>query len=290
MATSARVRTTPFILFLTCAGLCAIGCGRTERYVEQLGHDDGEVRRSAAHKLLLLGESAVPELLQTLETGPERTRYIVAQLLGKIGDRRATEPLISVLESDQAPVIREEAVIALGKLADERALQSLARACEDTEVIVRAAAVRALANIRYDDTNALKVESIGPRPFLRALEDWSPEVRKETLLALVRLQYVRLDSLLLHVIADEDDTVRFIAVQLLGRHGDDAAVVKPLIAALQDSHAAVREQAAMALGQRRAEGAEAELIDLMTRSPGPDGEAARRALKEITGIEYELVD
>ena len=98
---------------------------------------------------------------------------------------------------------------------------------------MRRSAVRALANIRYDDMDALKVDSIGPRPFLRALKDWSPDVRKEALLALVRRQYDRLDSLLLRVVGDEDDTVRFIAVQLLGRHGD-AVVVQPLIAALQE--------------------------------------------------------
>ena len=138
--------------------------------------------------------------------------------------------------------------------------------------------------------DALKVDSIGPRPFLRALEDWSPDVRKEALVALVRLQYDRLDSLLLRVVGDEDDTVRFIAVQLLGRHGDDAVVVQPLIAALQDSHAGVREQAAMALGKRQAEDAEVALIDLMTRSQGADGEAARSALRDITRIEYEIVD
>ena len=195
-----------------------------------------------------------------------------------------------MLESDQEVVIREEAVVALGKLADQKALHPLAKACADAEVTVRRSAVRALANIRYDDMDALKVDSIGPRPFLRALEDWSPDVRKEALVALVRLQYDRLDSLLLRVVGDEDDTVRFIAVQLLGRHGDDAVVVQPLIAALQDSHAGVREQAAMALGKRQAEDAEVALIDLMTRSQGADGEAARSALRDITRIEYEIVD
>ncbi|MBT4498557.1 MAG: hypothetical protein HOC74_12590, partial [Gemmatimonadetes bacterium] len=52
----------------------------------------------------------------------------------------------------------------------------------------------------------------------------------------------------------------------------------------------VREEAATALGKLGALEAREALIDLMTRSSNPDGDAARKALKAITGVDYQVVE
>jgi len=238
------------------------------------------VRKSAAFKLLLRGKAVVPRLLQVLEEGPDSNRYIAVQLLGKIGDKRATEPLISVLEKETEAALREEAAEALGKLGDERAIEPLLRALEQDELMaVRVEAVRGLANLRFRE----------PGPLVAALEDWAPDVRKEALLGLVRQQYEGLGTHLFHLVQDPDPNIRYLVVQLLGKLGGEKAIGL-LIETLEDESGGVREEAANALGRLRAMAAKEALIDLMTRSQNPDGEAARRALREITGIEYQVVE
>ena len=80
-----------------------------------------------------------------------------------------------------------------------------------------------------------------------------------------------------------------LAVQLLDRCGGERGT-EPLIEALRDESGPVREEAALALGRLKAEAAREELMDLMTRSHAPDGEAAREALELITGVQYEVVE
>ena len=266
------------VCFLLCLGWW--GCDSSARYIELLGSPDPAVRRSASFKLLLRGRAVVPRLLEILEEGPDSTRYIVVQLLGKIGDERATGPLGRILQEEEEAAIREEAAEALGKSGDKRAAGPLLFALrQDQAPRVRVEAVRGLVNLRIEDL----------APLAAALDDWFPQVRKEALVGLVRLQYEGLDAQLLRLAKDPDANIRYIVVQLLGRRGGEG-VVKFLIQALEDESGGVREEAACALGKLRAVEAREALIELMTRSQNPDGEAARRALKEITGIDHQVVD
>lgn len=261
--------------------LALCGCDSTEENIELLDSPDSEVRQSASLRLLLIGESAVPGLLRVLAEGADSTRYIVVQLLGKIGDHRATESLSRILREEQVVPIREETAEALGKLGDDRAMAPLIDALREDEVPeVRVEAVRGLVNLRHAD----------PAPLVAALNDWFPDVRKEALVGLVRLRHEsEVDAELPRLTRDPDASVRYIAVQLLGRRRGEWAVPL-LIAALEDEIGSVREEAAAALGRLGATEAIDALIDLMTRSTDPDGEAARRALREITGVDYRVVD
>ena len=274
-AANARWRSIVF------AGL-AIGvgaCGSTEEYVAQLGNPDPEVRRDASLKLLLRGERAVPPLLETLANGPDSVRFIAVQLLGKIGDQRATIPLARLLREAPAKDMREEAAEALGKLGDDKAIGPLRAAlAADPAPRVRVEALRGLVNLRYDGA---------AEDLVKALDDWFPPVRKEALVGLVRLQYEELDPHLLRLVKDPDATVRYIAVQLLGRQGG-AEAIGLLIEGLEDESRGVREEAALALGKLNAVEAQSALIDLMTRSQDADGAAAQRALKMITGVDYHV--
>ncbi len=63
-----------------------------------------------------------------------------------------------------------------------------------------------------------------------------------------------------------------------------------LVEALGSDNGSVREEAATALGKLKAASAKEALIDLMTRSNGPDGEAARRALRTIFGVDFQVVE
>lgn len=47
-----------------------------------------------------IGSPAVPKLIDSLMDEEEHVRYNVAETLGKIGDKRAIEPLLKLIEKD----------------------------------------------------------------------------------------------------------------------------------------------------------------------------------------------
>jgi arylsulfatase A-like enzyme/HEAT repeat protein len=115
--------------------------------VEALGRDDLKVRENA---IRLLGDlrdpAAVEPLIETI--AEERTRYLSVLALGKIGDPRAYDTLVDVLKYDTHTDIRGYAVVALGWLELEAAVPRLLRVLAEeheikwtAEALVRLGAV-----------------------------------------------------------------------------------------------------------------------------------------------------
>ena len=257
-----------------------IGCGqqRARQYVQMLRSPDRQARLDASYKLILLGKRAAEPLMEAVQSGPDTVQYIAVQLLGKIGDVRALPLLAGLVKEEKAPFIRKEAAEALGKLGDRRAVAPLVWALKNDPVDrVRAVAATGLGNLRYD---------AAIRPLTKALDDSTAAVRKEVFLALVKFQAKELVSLSVWVLGDEDESIRYIAAQVLGRLGTQETV-EPLIGALYDNSMWVRAEAATALGKIGDQRAEEPLIDLLSfYYDGPDGKAAKEALLAITGIEF----
>jgi HEAT repeat protein len=67
----------------------------------------------------------------------------VVTALGKIGDPKAVEPLVEVLQ-DVTSNVRDEAALALGRIGDARAIPVLERVLKDDNKFVREAAEGAL--------------------------------------------------------------------------------------------------------------------------------------------------
>ena len=74
----------------------------------------------------------IHDLIRALEYGDSITRYDAALALGKIGDRRAVEPLIKSL-GDINTKVRQAAASALGKIGDRRAVAPLITVLEDRD-------------------------------------------------------------------------------------------------------------------------------------------------------------
>ena len=139
--------------------------------------------------------------------GSDSLRYIAAQILGQIGDRRAT-PFLKSLLCDKNRHVREQTVRALGQLDDPRLHTTLASVLADDSVPeVRGAAAWSLGNLR--DTTAVP-------SLVLALADTVPSVRRQALAALQFLWTPEAEAAALDAIRDRDDTVRYIAAQLLG--------------------------------------------------------------------------
>jgi len=101
----------------------------------------------------------VEGLIRKLETGKPKEQASAAYALGDIGDERAAEPLIRLLERVETDgEVCIASVSTLGKLGNDRAIEALVRALSDTvrgrtspigllEVPVALAAAHALSSI-----------------------------------------------------------------------------------------------------------------------------------------------
>ena len=146
----------------------------------------------AVQLLVRLAPDSVQPLIREVSHGRAAGRAVRA--LGQIGDVRALEPLVGMLEDDDSEV-RAEACAALGELRDPAAVESLLRATRDPVQAVRAQAgaaldlmgtagvvvgisalvgqtvTQALNGGGPADSNGKGLNSIGPAPAQRQAEE-----------------------------------------------------------------------------------------------------------------------
>ncbi|MDE3036635.1 MAG: HEAT repeat domain-containing protein, partial [Nitrospirota bacterium] len=92
------------------------------REVEGSGERE-EARMSAVVDLLGIGRPMVEILIEYLEDEDWLVREAAADLLGKIGDVRAVEPLMDRLRRDKDTGVKELAMKSLGLIGDARPMQ-----------------------------------------------------------------------------------------------------------------------------------------------------------------------
>jgi hypothetical protein len=152
----------------------------------------------------------VPRLIKALKDKDDRTRYIAAGALGKIGDKNALYPLIETLKDNDADV-RAASAESLGKmgLQAREAVPALLGALKDNSRNVRFKAARAIARMEPQPNEILPIIN---------------EAREA-----------------------KDAVSRAKAVYVLGEFGAVEGVIPALISALQDTDPRVAMEAAIAL-------------------------------------------
>jgi len=105
-----------------------------------------EARMSTVINLLGIGRPSVEILIEYLEDDDWLVREAAADLLGKIGDVRAVEPLMKRLATDQDTGVKELAIKALGLIGDARPTQLYLEAIPIRPL--RVYAMEALAKIK----------------------------------------------------------------------------------------------------------------------------------------------
>lgn len=233
---------------------------------------DSVVRELAAEILgIYADQNSVDALLGALDDSSPSVRYRAIEALGMIGDKRAVMKLADCM-GDDVDFVRESAAQALKKLADKRATSALIAAIDDESSEVHEAALEALGELRDDkafesmadhiwnDEGALDFAVLGNLmrygdKALPILSELLTEVdgrieQRELYRGLVPYANPVADVLVL-ALQDRRPVVRKNAAQLLWALCvllNDDRVVPPLIAALEDPQAAVRQAAADALG------------------------------------------
>lgn len=110
--------------------------GKIERLIDLIGNEQFSIRVAATKKLSLLGEKAVPALMECLQKGLWYTRESAAQTLGNIGDSRAIGPLISGLKDENVGVRRAAACALVSMIGKERlsdVAKAIAQADQDAQ-------------------------------------------------------------------------------------------------------------------------------------------------------------
>ncbi|GJL66923.1 MAG: hypothetical protein NPIRA05_18940 [Nitrospirales bacterium] len=137
------------------------------------------------------------------------------------------------LLQDPEWVVRQEAVITLGEMGDERCIEPLARCLRDGDWQVREAAVEAVAMIGSPAVDIL----------LRYLRDW--DSRKYAIKALGKINDERVLDPLISML--KNDEFKDDATNALAELGLPA--VEKLVIALNDKDEFVRKQSILALGE-----------------------------------------
>ena len=166
--------------------------------------------------------------------------------ISKLQAKGDTAGLLKVLRSRKDADERREAAVALGVLADARAIGPLIGTLRDSNQEVVQAAIDALVQFGPDALT----------PLLAALGDEDYRYRAASAWALGQISEDLYDStlrwrsteMLIASLRDDHELVREASARALARTADPRAV-KPLRDVLSDSHAVVRIAAAFALAQ-----------------------------------------
>jgi HEAT repeat protein len=229
-----------------------------------------------------IGQPALDFLISALKVKNWKVQQSAAEALGKIGDKRAIDPLIEALEDKN---VQRKAVEALGELRASRAVEPLIALLKvqsindfDNDIVVALTEIGQPAvdhliaglkdinrNVRGEVTKALGEikDKRAVDPLIEvAIYDNDSWVRETAVEALGKLGDSRIADSFIPILMDKDSNVRKAAVEALGVMGNNNAI-DPLIPLLKDEDSQVRKAAAEAFGKIGDSRAEIPLIGVL---------------------------
>lgn len=179
-------------------------------------------------------------LLSLLTHWKTRLRWSAADRLGKLGDERAVEALIKALQ-DTYWLVRLHAAKALGRIGDPIAIEPLAELLGDECPYVRRRVVISLAQLNIDGS-VLITEAL-----ISGLSDTDKVVRAYAAMGLSDSASFPVIAAVAAAVRDRDENVSWRAIEALQRIG--APAVKALVELLECPDSEVRYRAVKALGE-----------------------------------------
>ena len=214
--------------------------------VDRLASSSAAERTRAREELLSLDEETVPFLISALESDSALQRWEVINLLGVLGDLRATDAVLQLAVTDSNLHVRWRANWAITNLDDGTVIPYLITALESDELTVSWNAAVTLSLFgrleavpllhegleatgwkQWEAVNALgRIFDAETAARLTPLfRDGTEAVRKEAVLSLGRIGGETALDLLLEVLrCDPSPEVRWRAAMMLGLSGDVSAV------------------------------------------------------------------
>ncbi|MFH1860828.1 MAG: HEAT repeat domain-containing protein [bacterium] len=247
--------------------------------MEALFEEDELPRRDISSALVNMGTAAVPVLLPYMDTNDMDLKGCLIWILGEIGDKQATQPLIQFLTSARgATSVRsatfmdnqsnlKKTVWALGKIGDKEALPILISWLKndyklDESVIIALGRISDektvrlfVSALRTGDTTSLpweEISDLGIDMLIIATQDRNVEIRRCAVAALGKTHSKRAVEPLIALLNDDDWRTQRNAVIGLGEIGEiaDKKAVPHLINFLNpDTLWTIKGNAAIALGK-----------------------------------------
>lgn len=257
-----------------------------------LQDNDWQVRRNAVYAIER-SDKTVPILLGLLNDNNEDVRLGAAIKLGGESDL-AVPILINALQHNKDAATRHDALNSLGNSDSEAAVLAIVQALQDENAMIRDQAVFNLS-VSLDKYSQI-VKTVVISALIDSLKDESAEVRRSAAFALDKADEAAVPELI-EASQDQDERVRSVAIEALGKIGSQSAM-SAITAALQDENEAVRASAARVLGDsgiqsatdnlqhenwevRRSAAEEIGLIGIdLTNSSNPTVQALIQALQD----------
>jgi len=263
-------------------------CSGDTNYIEKLLDDlrkhDWSINWKTADRLADMGQCAFARLLRALKDPDGYVRNGAAIALGKIGNKDATQPLITALqwrddrvyEDDEDQEARTSAATALGKLRNDAGCQALMAELEKIHadstlasyivealgeigdpkavpVIERAIGTGDFEFIKIASGTLAKLGADGIEALLRMAVNREQPGRPHIIRALGAHAAKSATPLLLQILQEpsEDKFVRCQAAEAVGRIGGSPKIMPILLAMLQAPEEEVRSGALSGLGALR---------------------------------------
>ncbi|MEM7127010.1 MAG: HEAT repeat domain-containing protein [Chloroflexota bacterium] len=211
-----------------------------ELLITTLQHKSKHVRDGACTALIEVGCKAVRPLIFALKNNNSVLRQEAVMVLGRLRHKRAVEPLILALKDDESDVCKSAAK-ALGLLRDKRAIWPLIELILDPNCDVEVAASA--------EVSIAKFEQAAVAPLISVTKDVEMDInmRCKATKILGKLNNEEALEPLIAMLMHKQSEFRKAAAIALGDLNNRQSI-EPLVAALQDSHVAVRALAALAIG------------------------------------------
>jgi HEAT repeat protein len=200
-------------------------------------------------------------MLELLRDEAPEVRRVAVESLGKIGDPRAVDSILS-LKQDPAAIVREASVLAMGRLkptATEEVVALLTQALEDPVESVRQAAVVAIGEIE-PGTRLLQ-------PVVGLLRSSDAEVRRIAVQALLQVDASQSIHALIAAGRDPDAEVRQGIVAAVGEWGGASVSLWLRERLAEDPAPGVRAEAAYRLGLLSDSDVKAALESTVAKDP-----------------------
>ena len=178
------------------------------------------------------------ELLNAAYAQDPNEKAALFRIVGEIVDADSVDELVSRVDGKDT-IARTHIISLLARFDTPKVRSALQRTLKDPSKLVRAAALRAIAN------NSGQVDPALVAPLLR---DPDIEVQHPAIELLCRSKHPDTIRHLVEVLKDESESSRRAAVEVLNVVGDESSV-KDLLKAIRDADWWVRSRAADALGK-----------------------------------------
>lgn len=259
-----------------CEALGKIGDKKAGEELAYLSlYDESEiVRESAVKALTMIGEAFISPYLNALMSDDLNKRLKAMEILIKEG-RIVLYPLLSLLNNPSI-ILKTCVCEILGKIGDERAIESLANLFNDRDINVRIAAVNALANIKSEKTCSY---------LLDLLSSPNPTIADLAKKALIKLGEKSADILLAELTKIRDEEKKIKIIEILGELKNKESI-EVLLKTCKEKDPLVRFHSALAISkivslppitERR------EIIKVMVELLKDDSFLVRTAALEVLG-------